>query len=259
MLHLQARVDLNEVEASVGIEQKFHGSDVVVVAGLREPDRGLLHGFANFRGHGRGGTFLDKFLVAPLYRAVAFDESRDIPVFVGGELNLDVARLFDVLLDEHRAVAEGRLGFGRGPFDFRLEHRRVAHDAESFAAAARGGFRHDRKTDFFAARENLRVDLPFVEGHSGNAGDLRLIGQAFAAELVAQRADRRRRGADEGDALPLAGLRETRVFRKETVPGMDCVGPGHRRGREDAFLIQVAFERRRRTDANGFVGHAHVP
>ena len=53
---------------------------------------------------------LDDLLVAQLHRAVALEEVHDVALAVGQHLHLDVARPRDELLEEHRAVAERRLG-----------------------------------------------------------------------------------------------------------------------------------------------------
>jgi len=55
--------------------------------------------------------------VPALDRAVARAEVDDVAVLVGEDLDFDVARLFDVLLDVDLRAAERRLGFGLGRLD----------------------------------------------------------------------------------------------------------------------------------------------
>ena len=53
-------------------------------------------------------------------------------------------------------------------------------------------------------------------------------------------------------------LGELGVFRKEAVARMDGVGTGDFAGRNDLVDVQIAVARRRRTDADAFVGEAHM-
>ena len=58
------------------------------------------------------GRFLEDLLVAPLQRAVALAEMDRIALTVAENLDLDVARLGQILLHVDLVVAEGGLGFG---------------------------------------------------------------------------------------------------------------------------------------------------
>ena len=53
-------------------------------------------------------------------------------------------------------------------------------------------------------------------------------------------------------------LGEVGVLGQEAVAGMDGVGAGDRRGRQDRDLVEVALARRRRADADALVGQAHM-
>ena len=59
-----------------------------------------------------------------------------------------------------------------------------------------------------------------------------------------------RRRADEGEAVRLDDLGEAGVLRQEAVAGMDRVGAGDGRGREDRRDVEIAVARRRRADAD---------
>ena len=56
------------------------------------------------------GAFFEQLLVAALDRALALAEVDDVAVVIAEDLELDVARVLDVLLDVDVADAEGRLG-----------------------------------------------------------------------------------------------------------------------------------------------------
>ena len=57
---------------------------------------------------------LDELLVPALDRAVALAEEEDVPVRVGEDLRLDVARILEVALDVDRVVGEVRLALAPG-------------------------------------------------------------------------------------------------------------------------------------------------
>src|SRR5438067_1079311 len=72
------------------------------------------HPLAQLRRQSRRGRFLDDLLVSSLYGAVALAEVYAVAVLVGQDLNLDVARVLDELLDVDVAAAEGGRRLGRG-------------------------------------------------------------------------------------------------------------------------------------------------
>ncbi len=106
MLDLQAGVHLQEEEAAVLAGDELDGAGAVVADGLGEGDRLLAHGPARLLIEQRRGRLLDDLLVAALDRALALVEVDDVAVLVADELDLDVARIDDELLDEHAVVAE---------------------------------------------------------------------------------------------------------------------------------------------------------
>ena len=54
--------------------------------------------------------FLPDLLMAPLQRAIALAQMHGAALAVAQHLDLDVARLLEILLDIDIAIAEGRLG-----------------------------------------------------------------------------------------------------------------------------------------------------
>ena len=93
---------------------------------------------------------------------------------------------------------------------------------------------------------------------AGDDRDAKRLGGQFGGDLVAHDADMLRRGADESEAVVFQRLRESGVFRQEAVARMHGLRPGDLAGRDDRGLRQVAFRRRRGTDADGFIGHPHM-
>ena len=58
--------------------------------------------------------------------------------------------------------------------------------------------------------------------------------------------------------MRLHHLGEPGVLGEEAVAGMDRLGTGHQRGRQDGGDVEIAVLRRRRADADALVGQAHM-
>jgi len=65
-------------------------------------------------------------------------------------------------------------------------------------------------------------------------------------------------GTDEDDAVRSAGFRERLVLGQEAIARMHRLGAGSLAGGDDPVDGKIRFARRRRTDADGLVGHAHM-
>src|SRR5690606_16734918 len=117
------------------------------------------------------GRLLDDLLVAPLDRALALPEV-EAALLVGQHLDLDVARLLDVLLDEDSLVAERRLGLAARRAEALGDLLLAARDAHALAAAAGRGLDHHRIADLVgdARRRRGIGDLADVAGHRADAG-----------------------------------------------------------------------------------------
>ena len=77
--------------------------------GLGQRDRFLAHGGARLGVKERARRLLDDLLVTPLDRAFALAQIQHMALVVAEHLDLDVARLLDVFLDENAVVGEARL------------------------------------------------------------------------------------------------------------------------------------------------------
>ena len=130
MLDLQPGVRFHEIEAAVGIHQELEGAGVGVLHRLRRVDDDAAHLAAHLLGERRRRRLLDQLLMAALNRALALAEVHDRPVLIAEDLELDVARRLDVLLDVDVADAERRLGLPlRGLDRVRQLRRRPARRA----------------------------------------------------------------------------------------------------------------------------------
>ena len=70
VLDLESGVHLQEVKILLRIHQKFNRPGIPVATGPGHPDGGLAHSGPQGLGHDGQGTFLDDFLMAPLYGAL---------------------------------------------------------------------------------------------------------------------------------------------------------------------------------------------
>ena len=136
MLHLHARVHLDEVELAGLVHQELHRSGVGV-PGAR--DRLAQHA-GDLRalrvGHRRRRRFFQQLLMPPLDAAFALAQNLHVAVLVGQHLELDVARRADVFLQ----VDVGRTE-GAARLVLRLQEQRgqllgTVHDAHAAPAAA---------------------------------------------------------------------------------------------------------------------------
>ena len=155
MLHLDPGVHLHEVEAAVGVEQELDGAraDVADVGGQRH--RGLAHPRAQLGVERRTRALLDQLLVPPLHRAVPLAQVDHPAVAVAHHLDLDVARVLQVLLDVDRAVAERRQRLVLGQAEELGELLGVLRDAHALPAAAGRGLDDDRKADLLGEGQRL--------------------------------------------------------------------------------------------------------
>ena len=65
-------------------------------------------------------------------------------------------------------------------------------------------------------------------------------------------------GADEGDAVLVEDVGEARILGEEPVAGMDRVGAGDLARGEQGGDVEIGIARRRRADADAFVGELDV-
>ena len=114
VLDLDPGVDLDEVEVVVGVDQELAGAGVDVAGGPGQPDGGFAQPGADLERQGRRGRFLDELLMAALERAIAVPAVDDVAVRIGEDLDLDVPRAIDELLEVDAGVLEGGLGLVPG-------------------------------------------------------------------------------------------------------------------------------------------------
>ena len=174
-----------------------------------------------------------------LHRAVALAERDDGAVPVAEHLHLHVARLDEVALAEHRAVAERRLGLARRAVERVGEILGSLDDAHAAPASTRCRLDEQREPEFLRLPGRQRRDA-------------RSVRDALRLELVASAPERIRRRADPRETRVLDRFGETGALGEEPVAGMDercaCIP----RGGHQRFGVEVGG------DLDGLVRGSHV-
>ncbi len=180
-----------------------------------------------------------------------------MPWRVGQDLDLDVARPLEGLLEVDPVVAEGALRFAAGSGERALQLVRPAHETQALAPSARGRLEHQGE----AEAEGLVPDGREV-GHgmqaSGDHGHAGFHRQPAGRGLLAHQGDRLAARTDERDPGLLTRPGEGRVLRQEAVAGMDGVGLHALRHLQDPVDAQIAVARGGRAHGMCFVGLADV-
>ena len=166
--------------------------------------------------------------MTPLDRAVTLAHVNGIAEAVHRHLNLDVAVVFEVLLEIQGVVAKAGLGLGAADLERGLELAGRAHETHSLAAAAGRRLDQDRIADPLGLFEG--VSLVAQHARTGDRGQA-VGGQNAARGLLRGEAlQNLGRGTDERQAVGPHDLGEALVLRQEAVAGMDGVAAGHNRG-----------------------------
>ena len=255
VLDLDAGVHLDEEPVVlIHVVEELDGAGVVVADACGELGGGVAEVLPHDGIEVHGGSDFDDFLVAALDGAIALVEVDDVAVLVAEDLDFDVLGALDVALEEDGGVAEGVLGFGTGLGEEAGELGRFFDDAHAAPAATEGGLDDEREADFVGDGEGF-VGIGDGFLGAGEGGDGELVGEGAGGGFVTHVFQKIRGGADEDDALTLAGAGEGGVFREEAVAGVDH---GHALGlREfhDAFVIEVGADGAfRGIELVGFVG-----
>ena len=172
-------------------------------------------------------------------------------------LELDVARRFDVLFDQHARIAERGFRLAARGGERVVEIGMLVDPPHAAAAAARHRLDEHGIADLIglALEEGVGLHVAVIARNHRHAG---LLHQGLGAILEAHGADRRRRRADEGDAGAQRGFGEIGILGKKAIPGMDALRAGAAGNLDQTLDVEIAFARRRRPDRVGLVAGAHV-
>ena len=111
MLHLDARVHLDEVQAAVFVHQELDGAGVHVADAAERLHQDAANAVAQLLVDLDRRRLFHQLLMAALDAAFALAQAHHVAVLVGQHLELDVARALDELLHVEIAVAERRRRF----------------------------------------------------------------------------------------------------------------------------------------------------
>ena len=254
MLHLDAGVHFKEIEVQVLVDEKLHRACVAVTYGLAQLDGGFAQLLASVFSQRRRGRLLDDFLVAALYGTFTLMQMDDVAEVVGEHLHLDMARVLDVLLHEHRAVAKVFLRFARGPFQFVFQVLFLPYDVHAFAATA------CRRLDQDGIRQSVGLCHDVVVAAHGAEGDRDAVfyGHLSRFNLVTHQAHRLGVGADEDEVVGLACLHQLGALGEEAIARMDGVGTSIQSRIDDLTDVEVGVFQGAVAQGAGLVGHAPV-
>ena len=189
MLGLETRARLKEAAQRLFSERGVEGVSIdQMLAAAGQRNKASLH--YHF------GTKLD--LVRELVNLSADDREPAVE-----DLDLDVARLQDVLLDEHIVVAESIARLALAGFQRRSEISGLVDAPHALAAAACACLDQHRVTDGLGLARKKRPIL-VVAVVAGGQRYLGLLHQGLQRRFEAHRADGRCRRADEDHAGALA-------------------------------------------------------
>src|SRR4029079_5394245 len=135
MLDLKPGIHLEEIEIALLVDDELDGPRRIVADRFGKRYRLSTHRRARLGVDERARRLLYDLLVPSLYRAFALAEVDDVAVLVAEHLDLDMARLLDIFLDENAVVAEARTCFGLGRGEALLHFFAAVGDAHAFATA----------------------------------------------------------------------------------------------------------------------------
>lgn len=106
MLYLQASVHFHEIELICCSIKDELNSSCVVISNSFGSSNGRFTNLKSQRSINVGGCFLNNLLMSSLNSAVTLIQINVVAVFVTEHLNFDVARFFNILLDDHVIVGK---------------------------------------------------------------------------------------------------------------------------------------------------------
>ena len=234
VLDLQTRVDLEEPDVAVRLEQELHRAHAHVVDVLEQSARRVHERLVRPLGQEGGWGLFDQLLVATLHRAVAGRDDVEVAQRIARRLRLHVASDLDETLDEVSA----QVGGVRVTREEQVEVSLRADDADASSAAAVGALEYHGVT----GGSNEGLDL-FARGHGlGHTRDRSYaarLGDAAGLDLVAESINHGRRGAEPCDTGVLDGARKLRVLRQEAVARMNRIRTRLERDRQDLLTVQI--------------------
>ena len=211
VLHLQAGVHLQEVEALVFTDHKLHRARRLVLHRFGQGHRLLTHGFACGIADERRWCFFNHFLVTALNGALALVQVNHVAMAVAQHLNFNVTGLFHKLLNEDAVVAKRITGFVAARRETFKGFFVIEGHAQTFATTAGRGFDHHGVANAFGNVDSLLGGINGIVV-ARNGVDLGFVGQFFGRNLVAHGRNRKVTRANEGNAFVFTAFGKGFVF-----------------------------------------------
>ncbi len=253
MLDLQACVHFQKIEALIfTVEDELDRPGAAIIDCPGEFDSRCAEFFGHAVRQVRGRGFFQYFLIAPLYRAVAYAKRQHLALTVAEHLHFQVASALDVFLDEHTRIAEIVLTEALDRLERVSQLFGTATHTHADAATACRALEHHRVADGASCRDGrLQTVEQFGAFEHGHA---MLLGQRSGGVLEAEYAQLLGRRADEGDTGVFAGLSECSVFGEKPVAGMNGFGAAGVGDGDDLVHRQIGSGCATFAQAVGFVG-----
>mmetsp|Transcript_27173 Transcript_27173/g.74190 ORF Transcript_27173/g.74190 Transcript_27173/m.74190 type:complete len:343 (+) Transcript_27173:3030-4058(+) len=238
MLHLDARVHLNEVVTPFGVNKELDSARILIVRARHQLERVLMQFLAELRVKRPSWRNLNNLLVATLHRAVALPQVNSVALTVADDLDFNVPGTLDIALEENRAISEGGLGFRRSGLVEGREVLNLADHAHSLATPAHG------------CLNNYGQTILLDKGVSLLLGGDRLISTRYHRHIGLDGSNPSRRlvreglqifdsGTHKGDAGIGACLRKLRRLAEEAIARMDGVNALLLGDADDLLNIEV--------------------
>ena len=220
MFHLNACVDLQEIEIQVLVDQKLHRPGVAVADGLAKLHGRFQHLLTFFLCQGWRRRLLDDFLITALYGTLTFIQMNNISVMVSQHLHLDMSRILNVLLHKNRPISEILLRLTGGPFQLLLQVLFSPDDMHTFAATTCCRFDQHRIRHLGGLLQNLL--LASCETKSDR--NAFLYGNVSGRNLIAHQTNHLRIWTNENQVVRSTRFSQLGILREEAVTRMDGIG-----------------------------------
>ena len=224
---------------------------------LGQLHRLLAHGLSGGVADERAGRFFNHLLVTALDGAFTLVQVKHVTVAVANQLNFNVARLFDKLLDEDAVIAKTVTRLVAAACETFQRLFVVEGNTQALATAASAGLDHHRVADSFGNLYGFFRRLDSIV-HPGNAVHPSGTGQLFRLDLVTHSGNRVVLGANEDNALFFHPFGKAGVLAQKTIAGVHRLRSGLLAGGNDFFCLQVTLTTGRGPDVNSLVGQRHM-
>src|SRR6267378_5448427 len=178
--------------------------------------------------------------MAPLDAALPLAERDDTAAIVRQNLDLDVPRPLEILLDVDAAVPKRLLRLAPGCLERALDLCLIGNETHSLAAPAGDGLQHHRKAEALGLAPSIG-GIRQRRGGTGDNGHSCRLHPPACLRLIPHCPDRGGRRAYEDESRVPTGIRERGALGQEAVTGMDRLAAGVLRCRDQLANVEIGF------------------